>query len=63
MTGEKEGVSFVTEEQEDVARMAEGGLDQFLVDLGTTDAKKKITVGQVGGPGYIGRRYRPMTES
>ena len=29
--------------------MAEGGggLDQFLTDLGTTDAKKKLTTGQV----------------
>ena len=28
--------------------MAEGGgLDQFLADLGTTDAKKKLTTGQV----------------
>ena len=35
--------------------MAEGGLDQFLVDLGTTDAKKKITVGQVGGPAGINK--------
>ena len=53
MTGEQTEVSsFVTGEQEEVARMAEGGLDQFLVDLGTTDAKKKITVGQVGAPGY-----------
>ena len=31
------------------AKMAEGGggLDQFLTDLGTTDAKKKLTTGQV----------------
>ena len=34
--------------EEEGSRMGEeGGLDQFLADLGTTDAKKKLSTGQV----------------
>ena len=34
--------------------MAEGGgLDQFLADLGTTDAKKKLTTGQVQASTFL----------
>lgn len=32
----------------------EGGLDQFLADLGTTDAKKKLSTGQVRNFGIWG---------